>query len=345
MLVSHTQLATFRRCPREFSFRYPMGKVPVGTAATLSTGRAIHKAIGGHLRKEWWWFGVSDPKERAMMAGYVARWRDSPFTIEQTDVPFVYSIGEVTCPGVIRARETRTEHKRDCPMCRGLGTVAVEVQGELDAVGYETARPTEKVILEHKTTSEDITPGSAYWRKVLQVDAQVSTYLRAGATMGYQKVIYDVIRKPELRQKQKETELEFVQRMLTDMAERPEYYFQRATVIRLENEREDFIKDTLGTVRLMMVGEYPRNVDSCFKWNRACDFFSVCTGEVGIDDEARFKVRNPKPAKPAPGGETQASSGGSVAESPNGEAQDSPAAPGTVRSPEGGKKYVFSSDA
>lgn len=343
MLVSHTLLATFRRCPREFSFRYNLGRIPIGTAAALSTGRSIHAAIGGHLRGEWWWFGVNDPVQRAMMMGYVTRWKDSPFTIEQTDVPFVYPIGDVTCPEVIRARETRGEHKRDCVLCGGLGTVPVEVQGELDAVGYETARPEEKVILEHKTSSEDITPGSAYWRKVLQVDAQVSTYLRAGATMGYKKVIYDVIRKPALKQKQKETADEFTARIVEDMAERPDYYFQRATVIRLENEREDFIKDTLGTVRLMMVGEYPRNVDSCFKWNRPCEFFSVCTGEVDINDNFRFQTRErkPEPRKdPA-----QAPSGGSVEESPNGEAKVPTAPPGTLRSPEGGKKYVFGSDA
>lgn len=353
MLVSHTQLATFRRCPREFAFRYNLGRMPLGTAAALSTGRKVHGAIGAHLRGEDWETEASpmspggrvpralDPIQRAMMIGYVTRWKNEGYTIERTDVPFVYPIGEVTCPEVIKLARLRTEHKRDCVLCGGLGTVPVEVQGEIDAVGFETARPDEKAIFEHKTTSEDITPGSAYWRKVLQVDAQVSTYLRAGETMGYKKVIYDVLRKPALKQKQKETPDQFVARIIEDMAERPEYYFQRATVIRLEGEREDFVKDVLGTTRLMMVGEYPRNVDSCFKWNRPCEFFSVCTGEVDINDDARFQTRERKP-QPQP---TKAPSGGRVEEPGSGEAQDSPAAPGTIRSPEGGKKYVFGGDA
>jgi hypothetical protein len=360
MLVSHSQLAVFRRCPREHYFRYGLGRYPLGTSAALATGRSIHAAIGAFLRGEKW--ELTDPMQRAMMLGYEARWRDAGWTIERTDVPFVFTIGEEGCP------DCNFDTWRDCATCHGTGFIPIEMNGEIDAVGYETTRPEERAIFEHKTTSEDITPGSAYWRKVLMVDAQVSTYLRAGQMMGYQKVVYDVLRKPALRQKQKESPEAFCGRIVADIAERPEYYYQRAVVVRLENEREDFVKDVLGTVRLMMVGEYPRNVDSCFKWNRPCDFFSVCSGEVGIDDEARFQTRERKPkpepearfdsvseeaAKHWPRGASTGYGGISpitgresrVDVPPSQEGQDSPAPSDTVRSPQGGEKYIFGSDA
>ena len=58
---------------------------------------------------------------------------------------------------------------------------------------------TPTVIVEHKTTSSDISPGSSYWRQVSATDLQVSMYAAAfpGAT-----ILYDVIRKPDLEHSQ-----------------------------------------------------------------------------------------------------------------------------------------------
>ena len=57
-------------------------------------------------------------------------------------------------------------------------------------------------LLEHKTSSEDISPGSNYWKR-LSIDTQISKYLLSlvhdfpnHEIMG---VIYDVVRKPSLR--------------------------------------------------------------------------------------------------------------------------------------------------
>lgn len=54
-------------------------------------------------------------------------------------------------------------------------------------------------IIEHKTTSLDITPGSKYWRK-LTLDSQVSNYVSGVRTLGIDPigVVYDVIRKVTL---------------------------------------------------------------------------------------------------------------------------------------------------
>ncbi len=57
-------------------------------------------------------------------------------------------------------------------------------------------------LLEHKTSSEDITPGSNYWKR-LSIDTQISKYLLSlihefpdRQVMG---VVYDVVKKPALR--------------------------------------------------------------------------------------------------------------------------------------------------
>jgi hypothetical protein len=55
-------------------------------------------------------------------------------------------------------------------------------------------------VLEHKTTSGDIKPESAYWKR-LRVDTQIARYVIASRHLGYQidTVWYDVIAKPSLR--------------------------------------------------------------------------------------------------------------------------------------------------
>lgn len=56
------------------------------------------------------------------------------------------------------------------------------------------------VVVEHKTTAQDIGPGSPYWRR-LTIDGQVSNYLRGARGFGVhtRTVLYDVVRKVALR--------------------------------------------------------------------------------------------------------------------------------------------------
>lgn len=55
-------------------------------------------------------------------------------------------------------------------------------------------------LVEHKTSSEDIGPGSAYWRRLI-LDSQISTYLAGSRSLGFEpvSVLYDVAKRPALR--------------------------------------------------------------------------------------------------------------------------------------------------
>lgn len=58
-------------------------------------------------------------------------------------------------------------------------------------------------------------------------------------------VLYNVIRKPGLKQKQKETDLDFVKRIHDDVASRPEWYFYRWRVEFAPGDVDNFAKRTL----------------------------------------------------------------------------------------------------
>jgi hypothetical protein len=177
-------------------------------------------------------------------------------------------------------------------------------------------------IVERKTSGEDVSPGSPYWQRLI-LDAQISTYIEAAETLGYKidGVIYDVLGKPRLRPLQAtpveerkytkptkaeptprlyanqrdrdETAEEYGRRILDAIGEEPDRYYQRQKIVRLQNERIEAQTDVWQTAsairdarRLKM---FPRNPDSCFQWNRPCDFFPICSGLTTADDTMMFK--------------------------------------------------------
>lgn len=72
--------------------------------------------------------------------------------------------------------------------------------GKMDALASINGK---LVLFEHKTSGEEITPGSDYWIK-LQQDTQISWYLVAAQLMGHEvdTIMYDVVRKPTISPKQ-----------------------------------------------------------------------------------------------------------------------------------------------
>ena len=186
-------------------------------------------------------------------------------------------------------------------------------------------------VLEHKTTSEDAGPGSAYRRR-LAMDGQVSQYIEGAAALGYEVagVLYDVLVKPDLRplratppeqrkytrptkadptprlyaaqRDRDETPAEYGARVVDAIVAAPHRYFARLEVVRLEHEREDWRFDVWQLAEQMRAsartGRAPKNPDACFRYGTPCAFFDACTGASSLDDPTRF-VRAPAPAAPA----------------------------------------------
>jgi hypothetical protein len=177
-------------------------------------------------------------------------------------------------------------------------------------------------LVEHKTAGEDITPGSPYWKR-LTLDPQISLYLEAAETLGYPVagVIYDVLGKPKLKPYQAtpvdkrqytqptkkepvprlyanqrdrdETAEEFGDRVLQAIMEKPDAYYQRQKIVRLQSERFESAMDTWHTASAIRESRrlkvFPRNPDSCFQYFRECDFYPICSGLTTADDPLMYK--------------------------------------------------------
>jgi len=270
-VFTRSEIATWRTCQRKHHYAYTMLRRPLKPSYALTFGTLMHKAL------EAWWKSPThewslevtdiDPfdaaKVQALMNGYTAQWAEM-------DLPAV-----------------SVERQFECQFVDG-DEILLTVAGKIDVVG-------EGCIIEHKTTSQDITEGSEYWAK-LAIDDQISTYLDA---TGLRRCVYDVIKKPlqrplkaSAKRKDDETPEEYGTRLEAVIEEKPDAYYVRAEIVRTDDEIEEARKDRLATLAQMLRKpdpHIPRNPSACFQYGR-CEYFGVCTKTADISDDSLFRT-------------------------------------------------------
>lgn len=165
----------------------------------------------------------------------------------------------------------------------------------------------DQFLVEHKATSQDISPGSPYWAK-LSINAEAALYIRAARDAGFpvRGIIYDLAKKPGLKplkasskRATDETPLEYGERCLAAISEDPDAWFQRGKVVRLDSEAHEAAIDLIARTKAIRAarrsGHYPRNPDACERFHRWCEFFPVCTNATTIDDSSRYEDRDTGP--------------------------------------------------
>lgn len=310
-LLTSSRLKSFRACARQHLHAHVQGFRPLAEAPAMAFGTAVHEALAA------WWSSSRDrafeaamsalprtlepfalARAVAMLAGYDAFWSASGFT------------------AVAVEREFRL------PLINpdsGYPSRTWELAGKVDAIVRGENGQT--WVLEHKTSSEDIGPGSPY-RQRLALDGQVSQYVEGAAALGYDVhgVLYDVLAKPkhsplaatpeELRKYTKPTKADPVPRLYANqrdrdetvdeyreriglaIAEEPHRYYAAIPVVRLEEERDEWRWDVWQLAESMRgsarTGRAPRNPDACWRYGSPCAFWDVCVGQASIEDPAKY---------------------------------------------------------
>jgi hypothetical protein len=89
-----------------------------------------------------------------------------------------------------------------------------------------------------------------------------------------------------------ETPDEYHLRIAEHITENVDKYYQRMSIVRLEEEKEDAERDLWYTVediaRSRISGRHPRNPDACERYGRMCAYFDVCTRTASLEDTTRF---------------------------------------------------------
>jgi len=316
-VLSNSAVTCYRRCPREFSYRYVQLRRPLRSSEALRFGSFFHIGLNA------WWGQSGDPDDRFVAAVSAMRMR-AERKPEDAD-PFALVTAEELILGYTTRWGTKwyetiaVEHQFDIPLVNpetGAKSKTYRLQGSMDVVARKlNGRLTQ---VEHKTTSADITPGADYWRKVSALDPQVSTYQAAAKASGLdvEDCTYDVVRKVTIRpfkatpedkrrytkkgfldarqHEHDETPEEFRLRVREAITEAPDRYYARGPVVRLENDEREHAHDVWQTAAMIRMsensGHFPRHPNSCERFHRLCDYFDVCSGIASIDDDTRFRT-------------------------------------------------------
>lgn len=242
-------------------------------------------------------------KCRGLIRGYDARWRDAGYAVKMVE-------RVLTAPLVNPATGKRSR--------------TFEIAGKLDVIAEQYGR---HVVIDHKTTSESIDdPNAPYWRQLV-VEAQPTHYMLLAEENGISVdgAVWDVIKKPDIRPKKltkaertavvssrryfdvavSQASLDWLQaneseslelyeaRLSYDCThERPERYFQRRPVPRLQSEIIDYAHELWAHAEDIRNARNraketqrvpPKSPKSCMMFGSPCRFLGICSGHDTVE--------------------------------------------------------------
>jgi len=290
-MLTATRLTTLRACPRRHYLGYELGLARIRQDGPRRFGSAFHCGQQAHNQGQG-----SEVAMAEALAGYdaVPEWAD----------PTAWAVERETLGQLLAGHFWRYENDN-------LQFVAVERQFELPLTNPDTGKPSRAfmlagkidaivrlpdgrlAVLEYKTAGEDIGPDSEYWLR-LRCDGQISLYVIAARALGFDvaTVLYDVTRKPTIRLRQNETPEQYGQRLLDDIATRPDFYYARREIPRLEDDLAEYGAEVWQQAQQLL--EIRRRADrlgdparawfrNAGRWTCGwCDFAQLCLNGVRV---------------------------------------------------------------
>jgi hypothetical protein len=297
-------MSCFKHCFRKHYYRYELGITKINEARALRMGSAIHDGLEYFCRRK--------PVEDAITVirdtysatpDWAMEHLDEWFTECAAIVALVTGYYWLYSNDDLEILDTEKSFRLPLINPDGRASQLFDHGGKRDA---RARLPDGRIaIVEHKTCGEDIAPGSDYWTR-LRIDQQISGYWVAAEAMGEtpDTVLYDVIRKPTIKRllatppdklkrtkngklyaNQREVDMtpdEFGLRLLSDIYERPDFYYQRQEIPRLVADIESFrheLWQTQKMIRHCQLNEYWfKNVSA---WTCPfCEFKDLCYQSV-----------------------------------------------------------------
>jgi hypothetical protein len=304
ILISPTQLAMWRTCPRSYKFKYIQHKVPIVIDEKLTFGRMWDEAT-----RIWWekgldavhtWLvenaGAMDELDAIRIAHLIKHYEPPPeFELVNSQIKVDVSIYHPETSEPIPRVKLRC--KADSLMNHG-GSV---------------------VVREAKITKQDITGYGPFWR-ALQVNSQVGFYWLAFRT---DYMVYDVAHKPQIKpsnedianaakfhiegyddmsknaqaKARKEITSEqqidaYSERMNDKILEDPDAFYQWRRINKTDSDVQKAQWDLWGMATMLLFARehqiWPRYDHSCVSFYGNCSYLPVCSGQTTIDDDGLY---------------------------------------------------------
>ncbi len=306
-ILTNSRLRCARECPRKHQFRYEIGLRPSRVGSALRLGSAVHVGLEALALGR-----TMDEAAAAATSSYelLPEWCKGAEQVED------WMVERETVAAMIAGHSWRwggdgiehvcAEQAFDMPIVNpetGASTPTWRLAGKIDAI---VRLPDGRMaVKENKTTGDAIDPEADYWKR-LRIDSQISTYWLAATHLGHriETVLYDVIRKPGISPRrltkaeagawdgtwfgqpfdhgapERETPAMYGARLLADMGERPDFYFARREIPRLESDIEEFRSELWEQAADLRErrrsGRWYRNSNACIGFGR-CEYIDLCS--------------------------------------------------------------------
>ena len=300
-VLTYSALATFRNCPRKYKNRFEDHLKSVEKEHSLYFGQVIHQALTLFYRSDRDLQPAYESIKQAfsesksdrflamvMLTAYTERYAQEEWEVIGLDIEFT---GEI--------RNPKTNGRSQTFIMAGKANGIVRLNGEL-------------YLLEHRTASsqEEIDTDK------LWADTQSALYCHYLRQKGYPivGVIYNVLIKSRIQQKQGETEQEFELRCeelaaknksgkttaKRQMPETDKEFFERLrewyekdeafqrVVFLLPEDRMNLLQEEIWEVTQQYLGSRRRkqwllNTSNCFHYSRPCEYLKYCQSGFNLD--------------------------------------------------------------
>lgn len=248
MKISTSKIRCYKSCRRLYYFKYIEGLEYVKPIEALEDGKSYHAKIESLYKDGWFSMDLENPKITAMAMAYEK-----------------YIYPQFKC--------TKAEEWFELPLQKNNKYTLV---GRFDAIADDG------LPVEHKTTSSDVDDQYIY---NLRLDEQILNYMLAS---GKNEMYYTVCKKPTIRQRQNETEEEFLDRCIAWYSEdtdrkirvikvtrnKKEIEQQKEQLLYIAKEIEKMEKDDKKPASAGRV--FYRNQCFCQQYGRTCEFACIC---------------------------------------------------------------------
>lgn len=284
MDLTNSNIGLFKNCRKAWYYRNIKELVPLFESEARGIGTAVHKGLEtGSIEAALASFDNTFPSDQdeadaletnrvivqAMLEGYFER-----FGV-----------------GFPNAEERKPEAKFAVPIINprtGAKSKTFQLAGKaddllkLDGIWW---------LVEYKTAGQ---VGRSYIDR-LMLDTQITTYIYAiqrQFQIQIAGVIYRILRKPSIRQTKKENINQFLNRLVADYKERPEFYFFEERLYRSQEDLAEFEAElwqlTQDILKCQREGLWYKNTSRCGDWG-ACPYIPLCT--LRPEAETLYKTR------------------------------------------------------
>lgn len=285
--LTNSSISTFQACRRKFYYSYELGLRPIAEKKSLRIGSMVHEGLDMFAK------GLTPEQVRDVITStYEGKSEYSDeLNLEAVTVCCLLD-GYHKAWSESKIEIIESESKFELPIINNNGNpmTGFRQAGKCDRI---CKLPDGRLaLMETKTVGEDISAGSDY-RNVLAINNQISMYINAVRARGIdvETCLYDCLRKPTIRPVLKNQPMspeQWREKLSTDIAERPEYYYQRFEVPRIESDLEEFkaelyqvSKDILECRR---TNHWYKNTSNCRIWSSLCPYYRICSGELSIEN-------------------------------------------------------------